>query len=292
MKVAICATTAISVNSQRPLIYTECSSWACSSVRPVKDRSDLSAMNFPPECYADAAFPAAGSFGPFVVPQVSVHPFGQAGRVSVMGHCGSDRENHRRHPVRLEPCARQRAAQVEGAVTDHVAHPTQGCEGDGDKEDAEEIHMVFGAARASRAVPLRRVGCHVSHRSDPPCRMLSEVWKTPGWSPERHVRRPDAAPPPRRHRAASWRRKYGQAQGARTRSSPARARHPNPTGNRGATASAWPIRHPSRTPGAGYGTAHQRARCTLPARDTWPPHSPSSACPWRAGWRHRGMMQG
>src|SRR6056297_2994793 len=83
MKVAICATTATSVNSQRPLIYTECSSWACSSVRPVKDRSDLSAMNFPPERYADAANPAAGCLwglhGPsgFCPP-----PQGQAGRVS------------------------------------------------------------------------------------------------------------------------------------------------------------------------------------------------------------------
>src|SRR6056297_3965297 len=88
MKVAICATTATSVNSQRPLIYTECSSWACSSVRPVKDRSDLSAMNFPPERYADAAAPRGrdprGRYGP----SGSVHPSGQAAWYPGQSHAG------------------------------------------------------------------------------------------------------------------------------------------------------------------------------------------------------------
>src|SRR6056297_2611442 len=175
MKVAICATSAISVNSQRPLIYTECSSWACSSVRPVKDRSDLSAMNFPPERYADAAAPRGrdprGRYGP----SGSVHPSGQAALCPGQSHC-SDREDHRRDPVRLEPGARQWAVQVERPVTDHVAHPPQRGEGDREEEDAEEIQPVLGAAAARRTAAHRVCGtADVSHGWNPPFRK-SSVW--------------------------------------------------------------------------------------------------------------------
>src|SRR6056297_2402575 len=175
MKVAICATTATSVNSQRPLIYTECSSWACSSVRPVNDRSDLSAMNFPPERYADAAAPRGRDPRDRYGPSGSVRPFGQAALCPGPSHSGSDRENHRRDPVRLEPGPRQRAVQVERPLTDHVAHPPQRCEGDREKEDAEEIQPVLGAAATRRTAADRSFGTDIGHWSGPPSGKSSVV---------------------------------------------------------------------------------------------------------------------
>ena len=51
MYVATCAMRATAVNNHIPLKYTLCNSCACSSVKPVKDRSLLLDMKYPPECF-------------------------------------------------------------------------------------------------------------------------------------------------------------------------------------------------------------------------------------------------
>src|SRR6056297_3006314 len=148
MKVAICATTATSVNSQRPLIYTECSSWACSSVRPVKDRSDLSAMNFPPERYADAANPAAGCLRGRYGPSGFCPPFrtGSLDLGSPSTWTCSGREYEWRRAIRLGPRAGQRAAQVQRAVLADIAQVAHRCEGQRHDEDRREIDLEFQTA--------------------------------------------------------------------------------------------------------------------------------------------------
>src|SRR6056297_127586 len=273
MKVAICATTAISVNSQRPLIYTECSSWACSSVRPVKDRSDLSAMNFPPERYADAANPAAGCLRGLHGPSGFCPPFrtGSLDLGSPSTWTCSGREYEWRRAIRFGPCAGQRAAQVQRAVRTDIAQVTDRCERQRHDEDRREIDLEFQTAATAVMVALRRVGCHVGHYVSPPCELaVPGAPRATGLArfPGPRGRRLAAGRLPRRRRAGSLLRKFGSEPDGRRRSGRARVARPRPRGSRGAAASAWRRWRPSRSQAAGCGTAHRTTRCTLPARDT------------------------